>query len=366
MPQRPLPALAATTLLLAVLLAGCGGSDGFDGDGDGLVDRDEDGGWTVTVDYLRERVRYDVTSDPAQSDTDGDGLPDNEEFLLGLDPREADTDQDGLTDCQEERHTNRRECEDPPEGVEADGGTGTDPLRADSDPGSGRFVQRPGWFTDRTGTLPNGPMVGDGISDGDEVNGYVIQLPGGAQRRVTTLPRDADTDDDGLGDGEEREYGGDPTVPDTDGDGCEDGGDPFPDRAERYRPNLLEFTPAQAGEYQVLVDLSGAGAAYPASGTRAGSPGQALDYSGQSATTLHPRGCSFPAWEPTLLLSVAVYRPGHDDPLDIYGSNPGSARMMEWNVRTGEFFWRDGPRVDGSDVVYAGPAGTVRLDPAVV
>jgi len=53
---------------------------------------------------------------------------------------------------------------------------------------------------------------GDGLSDGEEVNNY------------GTDPTTSDTDGDGLSDGEElRKYSTDPTTPDTDGDGLSDG-----------------------------------------------------------------------------------------------------------------------------------------------
>jgi hypothetical protein len=53
---------------------------------------------------------------------------------------------------------------------------------------------------------------GDGLRDGEEINEY------------DTNPLEADSDGDGLSDGDEiNEYGTDPTDPDTDGDGLRDG-----------------------------------------------------------------------------------------------------------------------------------------------
>lgn len=46
----------------------------------------------------------DVETSPAQAgpvDSDGDGLPDSKELLLGTDPEKSDTDGDGLTDKEE-------------------------------------------------------------------------------------------------------------------------------------------------------------------------------------------------------------------------------------------------------------------------
>ena len=102
------------------------------------------------------------------TDTDGDGLTDEEEEALGTDPLDPDTDGDGVSDGDEVA-------------------LGTDPLDPDTD--------------------------GDGLSDGDEV-------------ALGTDPLDPDTDGDGLSDGDEVALGTDPLDPDTDGDGIPDGSDP--------------------------------------------------------------------------------------------------------------------------------------------
>jgi hypothetical protein len=109
-----------------------------------------------------------VVFDPTV-DTDGDGLPDDVERLLGLDPLKADTDGNGVPDG----------AEDP----DRDGLTsafeiafGTDPRRADSD--------------------------GDGLNDGDE-----------------------DVDRDGLSARRELAAGTDPLRADSDGDGWPDEGE---------------------------------------------------------------------------------------------------------------------------------------------
>ncbi len=76
------------------------------GDGDALDDFTETNGWTIAVDAYGYgepalvELRH-VTSDPRVADTDGDGLDDFSEWLLGTDPRSADTDGDGLSDYDE-------------------------------------------------------------------------------------------------------------------------------------------------------------------------------------------------------------------------------------------------------------------------
>lgn len=99
-------------------------------------------------------------------DTDGDGLNDAKEALLGTNPASKDTDADALDDGDE---------------VAA----GTDPTAADTD--------------------------GDGLADGVEV------------KTTKTDPVESDTDQDLLNDGEEIELGLDPKDPDMDGDTLLDG-----------------------------------------------------------------------------------------------------------------------------------------------
>ena len=134
-----------------------------DSDGDGLLDGTE---------------VYSSTSSPNVSDTDGDSIPDGEEYYRTggnfSDPGSADTDGDGLDDRYEVENN-------------------TDPLLPD---------------TDR-----------DGILDGDELSPSV---DGGI-----TDPLSWDTDGDGLSDGFEAsprfEETLEPGNPDTDGDGLKDG-----------------------------------------------------------------------------------------------------------------------------------------------
>lgn len=112
-------------------------------------------------------------------DSDGDGLPDIYENMIGTDLNNPDTDGDGLTDYQEVYIT------------------GTDPTKYDS--------------------VTEGVSDADADADGDGLsNAYEIELG--------TDPKYADTDDDGLSDYDEiNVYGTDPLIPDTDEDGVNDG-----------------------------------------------------------------------------------------------------------------------------------------------
>jgi hypothetical protein len=78
------------------------GDDFTDSDGDGLTDNEEQRGWRIIVVTAggQEIERY-MTSDPYNADTEGDGIPDGDEKAFGTDPRSRDTDADQLTDYQE-------------------------------------------------------------------------------------------------------------------------------------------------------------------------------------------------------------------------------------------------------------------------
>jgi hypothetical protein len=127
---------------------------------------------TAKVNQRQGYVLEYPATDPNKADTDGDGIPDGEEFSKGTNPVDPnsspDSDGDGLTDSYENL-------------------IGTNPLVADTD--------------------------GDGLNDGAEL-------------ALGTNPLVADTDGDGLTDGAEvNGVGGftsDPLKQDTDGDGFND------------------------------------------------------------------------------------------------------------------------------------------------
>ncbi|MGJ4170941.1 Rib/alpha-like domain-containing protein, partial [Corynebacterium macclintockiae] len=155
------------------------------------------GDYTIPVvvtypDGSHETIEAKVTV-PKPKDSDGDGLTDDKEKELGTDPNKADTDDDGIKDGDE---------------VSGDGnkfdGKPTDPKNADTD--------------------------GDGVNDGDEVNNKDKDGkdaptnpndPNSKPEKPAEDPKDSDND--GLTDDKEKELGTDPNKADTDDDGIKDG-----------------------------------------------------------------------------------------------------------------------------------------------
>ncbi|WP_276298765.1 right-handed parallel beta-helix repeat-containing protein [Haloarcula ordinaria] len=188
-----------------------------DTDGDGLSDSEE----------IRTTEPYTYITAPSNPDTDGDGLTDPDEYEQGTNPRIADTDGDGVDDGTEvSLGTDPLDPSDEgnPDNLDSDNdgltngeeaALGTDPAVADTD-GDGLLD---GEEVATHGTDPTlADTDGDGLGDGDELNTH------------STDPLTADTDAGGVDDGEEVAAGTDPTNPaddafalDSDGDGLSDG-----------------------------------------------------------------------------------------------------------------------------------------------
>lgn len=208
----------AALAVLALLTAGCTGA----ADEDGLDAEVEGNGWTVKVTYPNNTVReYVVTSDPQQTDTDGDGLDDFQELQRTSDPRNIDTDGDRLLDGPSQ-------C--PEAGSElADKVQERDILEHPTEDGC--YVGEASWELDgvRIKTKPNDAhsddsiRIGDNLTDSEEIVGWDVTA-GGETYHVFSNPstNSPDTDGDGLHDGLEKELATDPQKTDTDGDGVSD------------------------------------------------------------------------------------------------------------------------------------------------
>ncbi len=250
----------------------------YDPDRDGLTNGEE---YDESVKFLSERgfgKLFDPAKglDPLNRDTDGDDLPDGWEVEFGLDPLQAsgnseDLDADGLTNLEEfHAGSNPKKFDTDGDGLH-DGREvreyGTDPNKEDTDDDG-----MPDWWeveNKLSPTNPNdrfsdpdndgltnllefkhgaSPLVedtdGDGIPDGWEVkfgldpsqfaDGLTDLDADGLSNageyrfkdslyQQSTDPKVADTDDDGLLDGEEARFGTNPFNGDTDLDLLSDG-----------------------------------------------------------------------------------------------------------------------------------------------
>ncbi len=142
--------------------------------------QDEDGNpieESIVVDRNR-KLKATWFNPNNDTDTDEDGLKDEQEGLIGTDPNKVDTDEDGLSDYIEVVML------------------GTDPLSAERDESGKTDAEKD---TD-----------GDGITNLKELE-------------LGTDPGLTDTDADGLSDGDEVNRGTNPINYDTDGDGASDG-----------------------------------------------------------------------------------------------------------------------------------------------
>lgn len=195
--------------------------DGIDQDcsgADALSDTDGDG--------INDTVETATGTDPEDADTDNDGLLDGQEDVNGdgvpdaseTDPRDADTDNDGLMDGFGE-DTNLDGIVGPGE---------TDPLQSDSD----GDALTDGLESGKDAAVPGGMSDGSSPVSYAGTDGWTPDADTGTM----TDPLDADTDADGLNDGsEDSNHDGavngsetDPNNPDSDGDGVNDGVDACP------------------------------------------------------------------------------------------------------------------------------------------
>lgn len=132
---------------------------------------------TAPINYSLIQIQQLIEKDYS-IDSDGDGLPDEYEKIIGSSPTKVDTDEDGLPDPYECYQLT------------------TSPIEQDTD--------------------NNGICDADEDFDADGLSNLQEYIKG-------THPLFSDTDNDGLIDGEEEYYGADPLVYDTDKDGLSDG-----------------------------------------------------------------------------------------------------------------------------------------------
>ena len=189
----------------------------------------------TTVEY-----RFGIGTNPLLADTDGDGLSDGEENSLGTNPLRPDTDGDGLSDVQElALGTSPTNADTDGDGL-FDGWEAANqlnPLSSAGNDGADGDIDGDGLSNLQEqahgGNPRNADTDGDGLADAQEVQtGTSLYL--------------ADTDHDGLSDALESSLNLNPLQPDTDGDDMNDGWeyrhrnagfDPAVDNATDTNPN---------------------------------------------------------------------------------------------------------------------------------
>ncbi|MDF1523135.1 MAG: hypothetical protein P1P87_09995, partial [Trueperaceae bacterium] len=160
-------------------------------------------GWLVRV---RGETEYRSYSSPRLPDSDGDGLADHMEELLGTDAYKRDTDEDGLSDFDEVYGFR----------IRFRGDLGFSDVTAKFCPalrtgGSCSAGTTEVWVTD-----PLDPDTdGDGIADG-------FELRQGSNPQLADAASFLDTDRDGLSDEQENAFGSSIYEADIDGDGLPD------------------------------------------------------------------------------------------------------------------------------------------------
>ncbi len=156
-----------------------------DSDGGGVRDGAEDPNYNGAFDIdgaVPERNPRDPSDDAAPlSDSDGDGLSDDEESILGTDPADADTDDDGLIDSEEYNFSHDADRDGKINAADADtdddglfDGTerGLTEAHVDTDSGAGSFIADadPDTTTDSLNPDTDNGGVPDGVED-DNFNG---------------------------------------------------------------------------------------------------------------------------------------------------------------------------------------------------
>lgn len=210
----------------------------WDTDRDGVRDGLEDWNHNGTLDEGEsDPLDADSILEDELPDQDGDGLPDGEELAMGSSPDDIDSDDDGVPDGQELNGAVDSDNDgllgllDPDS--DNDGladGTERGVVAPDVTGEDGTDVDRGNFQADLDPTTRTRMLVADsdlgGLMDGSEdtdKNGRVDQGEGDPLSPSDDFLYCADSDGDGLCDGEEKGAGSDPRDADSDDDGVADG-----------------------------------------------------------------------------------------------------------------------------------------------
>jgi uncharacterized repeat protein (TIGR01451 family) len=235
-----------------------------DSDGGGIIDGSEDLNHNGALDAGEIDPTQDHGADDATvTDSDGDGLSDVYEGLIGTDPNDADSDDDGVIDGEEpnpivdsdgDGKINALDPDSDDDGLfdgtemgitgpdvdtdvskgffiaDADPNTRTSPLDPDTDNGGVKDGIEDANHNGKVDSGERDPTLGHGADDltGDSDGDGLTDLQ---EMTAGTNPNDADSDDDGVIDGQEplfdQDSDGDGLInaldPDSDNDGLFDG-----------------------------------------------------------------------------------------------------------------------------------------------
>jgi hypothetical protein len=298
-----------------------------DSDGDGLYDGDEQ--FPTDINMNKDAISTSYVTNPTTVDGDGDGLWDGRtrtidgvvhggELSIWTSPNDKDTDDDGLPDgwidYDKDGATDLGEYEDRDLDGEIDsgawnGGKGpgeTDPTTSDSD-GDGRSdgVEVEGWqirvdingdgdtvdigeiYNAHTDPLnSNNDVDGDGLNDetentkGTDPNkadtdkdglwdGQTVTISGVTyigETSKNTEPLKADTELDGMPDGWEVRYNLKPTIDDSKGDADNDGVVNLMEYRLGSDPTVNQFSTTPGKIYKTLLVFGGSGYYYVGGG----------------------------------------------------------------------------------------------------
>jgi hypothetical protein len=209
-----------------------------DTDGGTVSDGAEDPNHNGKLDATERDPNVAADDVTKPTDTDGDGLSDDEEKTIGTNPNDADSDDDGVADGAEPNPSDDADGDGLINPLDPDSdndglldGTelGITTANKDTDEKKGNFVP------DADPTTTTNPLLADtdggSVSDGAEDPNHNGKLD--ADERDPNDPADdvtkpTDTDGDGLSDDEEETIGTNPNDADSDDDGAIDGAEPNP------------------------------------------------------------------------------------------------------------------------------------------
>jgi cysteine-rich repeat protein len=267
--------------------------------------------------FSQQSIEYTLVSPVDQSicgelDSDGDGLTDNTEALIGTDPLDPDSDGDGISDADE--------VGDPADATDTDGDTLIDALDPDDDGDGIPTADEQGTDDPATAEDHDGDGAADYLDDDDDDDG------------VPTASEDYDGDGDPAGNDADGDGDPDYLDPDSDDDGFGDAGDCAPIDAA-VNPGVTEICDGLDNDCDGTVDE---GDAADASTWYADSDGDGFGDAGATVSACtQPAGYVADASDcddaaSTTNPGATEYCDGHDDDCDGTVDEDDAADASTW------------------------------------